>query len=39
MSIALNHITLSYGSRTLLEDVTAAFAQVSLNSMIVRNGK
>ena len=25
MSIALNHITLSYGSRTLLEDVTAAF--------------
>ena len=27
MSIALNHITLSYGSRTLLEDVTAAFAQ------------
>ena len=38
MSIALNHITLSYGSRTLLEDVTAAFAQGSLTALIGRNG-
>lgn len=38
MSIALNHITLSYGSRTLLADVTAAFAQGSLTALIGRNG-
>ena len=38
MSIALNHITLSYGSRTLLEDITAAFAQGSLTALIGRNG-
>lgn len=38
MSIALNHITLSYGSRTLLEDVTAAFAQGSLTALIGCNG-
>lgn len=38
MSIALNHITLSYGRRTLLADVTAAFAQGSLTALIGRNG-
>ncbi len=38
MSIALDHIALSYGSRTLLADVTAAFAQGSLTALIGRNG-
>ena len=38
MSIVLRHITLSYGSRTLLENVSASFAQGSLTALIGRNG-
>ena len=38
MSITLRHITLSYGSRTLLENVTASFEQGSLTALIGRNG-
>ena len=38
MSINLRHITLSYGSRTLLENVTASFEQGSLTALIGRNG-
>ena len=34
MSIALNHITLSYGSRTLLEEVSASFGQGQLTALI-----
>ena len=38
MSIRLNHITLSYGSRTLLSDVSADFAPGTLSALIGRNG-
>lgn len=38
MSIALHHITLSYGSRTLLENVSTSFEQGSLTALIGRNG-
>lgn len=38
MSIRLDHITLSYGSRTLLADVCADFTQHSLTALIGRNG-
>ena len=38
MSIRLDHIALSYGSRTLLEDVSASFGQGELTALIGRNG-
>lgn len=38
MSILLDHITLSYGSRTLLADVCATYAQGTLTALIGRNG-
>lgn len=38
MSIRLDHIALSYGSRTLLEDVSASFEQGRLTALIGRNG-
>ena len=38
MSIRLDHIALSYGSRTLLEDVSATFSQGELTALIGRNG-
>lgn len=38
MSILLDHITLAYGSRTLLADVSASFAQGTLTALIGRNG-
>ena len=38
MSIRLDHIALSYGSRTLLEDVSASFGQGELAALIGRNG-
>ena len=38
MSIALNHITLSYGDRRLLEDVSADFSPQTLTALIGRNG-
>ena len=38
MSIRLDHITLSYGSRTLLANVCADFTQSSLTALIGRNG-
>ena len=38
MSILLDHITLSYGSRTLLADVNASFTQGTLTALIGRNG-
>lgn len=38
MSILLDHVTLAYGSRTLLADVSASFAQGTLTALIGRNG-
>ena len=38
MSISLRHITLAYGRRTLLEEVSAEFAPQSLTALIGRNG-
>ena len=38
MSIRLDHIALSYGSHTLLEDVSASFGQGELTALIGRNG-
>lgn len=38
MSVLLKNITLSYGSRTLLEHVTTSFAPGSLTALIGRNG-
>ena len=38
MSISLRHITLAYGRRTLLEEVSAEFAPRSLTALIGRNG-
>ena len=38
MSIRLDHIALSYGSRTLLKDVSASFGQGELTALIGRNG-
>lgn len=38
MSIALHHITLAYGRRTLLQDVSAQIPQGSLTALIGRNG-
>ena len=38
MSIRLDHITLAYGSRTLLEEVSASFGQGQLTALIGRNG-
>ena len=38
MSIALRHITLAYGDRRLLEDVSADFAPQTLTALIGRNG-
>lgn len=38
MSILLQNIALSYGSRTLLEGVTTSFAPGSLTALIGRNG-
>lgn len=38
MSISLRHITLAYGCRTLLEEVSAEFAPQSLTALIGRNG-
>lgn len=38
MSILLDHVTLAYGSRTLLADVSATFAQGTLTALIGRNG-
>lgn len=38
MSIRLDHIALSYGSRTLLTDICASFGQGSLTALIGRNG-
>ena len=38
MSIALRHISLAYGDRRLLEDVSADFAPQTLTALIGRNG-
>lgn len=38
MSIRLDHIALSYGSRTLLDNVSATFEQGQLTALIGRNG-
>lgn len=38
MSIALDHITLSYGSRVLMREVSASMPQGSLTALIGRNG-
>lgn len=38
MSILLDHVTLAYGSRTLLADVSASFTQGTLTALIGRNG-
>ena len=38
MSIRLDHITLAYGSRTLLADICAEIAPGSLTALIGRNG-
>lgn len=38
MSIRLDHISLAYGTRTLLSDVSATFTQGSLTALIGRNG-
>ena len=38
MSISLRNITLAYGSRTLLQEVSAEFAPQSLTALIGRNG-
>ena len=38
MSIALRHISLAYGDRRLLEDVSADFAPQTLTSLIGHNG-
>lgn len=38
MSILLDHITLAYGSRTLLDGVSACIPQHSLTALIGRNG-
>lgn len=38
MSILLDHITLSYGSRTLLSEVCATFSPGTLTALIGRNG-
>lgn len=38
MSISLRNITLAYGSRTLLQEVSAEFAPRSLTALIGRNG-
>ena len=38
MSIRLKNITLAYGSRMLLQDVSASFGQGSLTALIGRNG-
>ena len=38
MSIRLDHITLAYGSRTLLKNVSASFGQGQLTALIGRNG-
>lgn len=38
MSISLKNLTLAYGPRTLLHDVSAEIAQASLTALIGRNG-
>lgn len=38
MSVELEHLTLAYGSRTLLEDVTASFRAGEITALLGRNG-
>ena len=38
MSLTLHRISLAYGSRTLLQEVSAEFADRTLTALIGRNG-